>query len=87
MLARCTRIWWVRPVPMRTSRNVNPGNRCKTRYSLQAARPFAQPGGHARAVPRIPRYGLLDAPALGLYLAVNQRQVSLLHLPPRKERR
>src|ERR1022692_3412539 len=41
----------------------------------------AEAGGHARAAPRIARDGLFDAAAIRLHVAVNQRQVGLLHLP------
>ena len=39
----------------------------------------AQPCSHARAMPRIACDGLFDSAAIRLYIAMDQRQVSLLH--------
>ena len=81
MLDRCTRIWCVRPVPMRTSSSVNPAKRRSTRYSLHAARPSSSRAVMRDAPHRIARDRALDPAGLRLHFAVHQRQVDLLHLP------
>ena len=86
MLDRCTRIWCVRPVPMRTSRNVKPAKRRRTRYSVQAARPRPK-----RAVMRVRwrgsrAMGFSMRPRSGLHVAMHQGEVGLLHLAAGEQR-
>jgi hypothetical protein len=86
MLARCTRIWWVRPVPMRTSKKVKAREAAQDAVFGPGGAAAAQAGGHAGAVPRIARDGLFDAALVRLHVAVDQRQVGLLHLAAGEQR-
>ena len=88
MLARCTRIWCVRPVPMRTSSSVKSGERRSTRYSRPGRAALRQPRRHARAAHRIARdRAARCARSSFLHRAVHQREVDLLHLAPGELRR
>ena len=81
MLERCTRIWCVRPVPMRTSSRVKRVEAPQHAVLGPRRAALGQPRRHARAMHRVAGDGPLDAPALVAHAAVHQRQVGLLHLP------
>ena len=84
MLERCTRIWCVLPVPMRTSSSVNLREPAQHAIFGPGGAAAQKPCGHARAMPRIAGDGPLDAPALCFHNAVDQGEVDFLHLPPGK---
>ncbi len=87
MLARCTRIWCVRPVPMRTSRYVNFSKRRDTRYSVSAERPLPSFAVMRMRPDRIARNRRRHPPLVIAHFPMNQRQISFLYRPARELRR
>ena len=78
MLARCARIWCVRPVPMRTSKIREFLESPQHAVIRQRVAAMIEARRHARPMRRIARNRLGDAPGLRVHAALHQRQVRFL---------